>query len=138
MARAVIDASVIVSWFLLDESNGKYEFILNNIDKIKIHVPSIFQYEFINILLNAQKSKRIEHSTAVKVLEIVSKYPIVIESSTNDIGENIKVFEMAQGYDLTAYDAAYLELAIRLNVPLITYDKFLSNIAKKLKLRTAL
>ena len=59
MVRAVVDASVIASWFLPDEANGKYEAILNNIDKIKIHVPSIFEYEFINILLNAEKKKAI-------------------------------------------------------------------------------
>ena len=90
-ARAVIDASVIVSWFLLDESNGKYEFILNNIDKIKIHVPSIFQYEFINILLNAQKSKRIEHSTAVKVfIYLKFKNAFFFESDTFINSLNVK------------------------------------------------
>jgi predicted nucleic acid-binding protein len=45
---------------------------------------------------------------------------------------------MARTYDLTAYDTAYLELAMRLNVPLITYDKSLLNAAKKFKIRTAI
>jgi predicted nucleic acid-binding protein len=39
-------------------------------------------------------------------------------------------------YELTAYDAAYLELAARLNVPLLTYDKLLLEAAKKLKLKS--
>lgn len=138
MPRAVIDASVVISWFLPDEVNGKYEDILNNIDKISIYVPSIFEYELMNILLNAEKRKRIDHPTALKVLDIVGHYPINVESSTSLRGENIKIFEMSQAYDLTSYDTAYLELALRLNVPLITYDKSLFNTAKKLRLRTAL
>ena len=137
MLRAVIDASVVISWFLPDEVNGKYEDILNNIDKISIHVPSIFEYELMNILLNAEKRNRIDHSTALKVLDIVGHYPINLESSTTLRLENIKVYKMAQTYNLTSYDTAYLELALRLNVPLITYDKLLFNSAKKLRLRTA-
>ncbi len=138
MIQAVVDASVIASLFLPDEANGKYKSLLNNIDRIKIHVPSVFEHEFMNILLNAEKRNRLSNETAVKILEIVSRYPIVIEPSTSVFIERINVFEMAQAHDLTAYDAAYLELAIRLNVPLITYDKLLLNTAKKLKLKTAL
>ena len=138
MLRAVIDASVIVSWFFPDETNGAHDSILNNIDKIKIYVPSVFEYEFINILLNAEKRKRIDRPTVVKILEIVSRYPLVIESSTVLSSEIVKFFEMAQTHDLTAYDAAYLELALRLNLPLITYDKLLLNIARKLKIKTSM
>jgi predicted nucleic acid-binding protein len=138
MRQAVIDASVIISWFLPDETDGAYEAILNNIDKVRVHVPSIFEYEIMNILLNAEKRKRIDRSAVERVLEIVSQYPIVIDSSTSIFRENIKFFEMARSCDLTAYDTAYLELAVRLNVPLITYDKLLLNAAKKFKIRTAI
>jgi len=138
MLRAVIDASVIVSWFFPDATNGVHDSILNNIDKIKIYVPSIFEYEFINILLNAEKRKRVDRPAVVEILEIVSQYPLVVESSTALSREIVKFFEMAQTHDLTAYDAAYLELALRLNLPLITYDKLLLNTAKKLKIKTSM
>jgi predicted nucleic acid-binding protein len=137
MKELVVDASVIISWFLPDEANGKYETLLNNIDKIKIHVPSIFEHEFMNILLNAERNKRLDKGTSIEILGIVSRYPITIESSTAMLMENINVFEMARAYNLTAYDAAYLELAVRLSVPLITYDKALLETARKLKLRTS-
>src|SRR3989338_8432524 len=137
MLHAVVDASVIVSWLLPEETNGKHEGMLNNIDKMKIHVPSIFEYEFMNILANAEKNKRIDNATAMGIIEIVSQYPIAIESSTAVLKENINIFKIARAHDLTTYDAAYLELALRLGVPLITYDKLLLNTAKKLKLKTS-
>ena len=138
MVHAVVDASVIASWFLPNEEKGKYEGVLNSVDRITIHVPSIFEYEFMNILLNAEKKKRLDNATAQDILEIISHYPIAVEPSTAVLIENINVFKMARAYDLTAYDAAYLELAVRLNVPLLTYDKSLFDAAIRLKLRTIL
>ena len=133
--RAVIDASVIFSWFLPDEAGAKYEKVLDRLDEIKIHVPSIFEHEFMNILLNAEKNKRLDNATALKILGTVGDYPITIEPSTAVFMEKIRVFKMAREHQLTAYDAAYLELAVRLEAPLITYDKQMIQVAKKLRLR---
>ena len=138
MVHAVIDASVIASWFLSDEGHGKYDDILNSIDKIKIHVPSIFEYEFMNILLNAEKRRRVNYATVIEIVETIGRYPIEIGSLTVDLTEKMNVFKMARIYDLTIYGAAYLELAVRLNAPLITYDKLLSDSARKLKVKTIL
>jgi predicted nucleic acid-binding protein len=72
-----------------------------------------------------------------KIIGIVSRYPITIEPSTAVLAEKIKVFETARTHHLTIYDAAYLELSVRLGgVPLITYDKELLAIARKLKIKT--
>jgi len=138
MKQVVIDASVIASWFLPDEADENHEDILNNMTKIKIHVPSIFEHEMMNILLNAQRAKRLQASTSIEILETISRYPISIEPSTAVLMDHINVFEMARAYHLTAYDAAYLELALRLNAPLITNDKPLLEAAKILKLKTTI
>jgi predicted nucleic acid-binding protein len=138
MKQVVIDASVIASWFLPDEAEENHEDMLNNIDKIKIHVPSIFEHEFMNILLNAERGKRLEKPTSIEILETISRYPIAIEPSTAVLMDHINVFEMARTHNLTAYDAAYLELAARLDTPLITNDKPLLEAAKKLKLKTTM
>lgn len=138
MKQVVIDASVIASWFLPDEADENHGDLLNHIDKIKIHVPSIFEHEFMNILLNAEKNKRLERATSVEILEIVSHYPIAMELSTSVLMDKINVFAMARAHHLTAYDAAYLELAVRLGIPLITNDKSLLEVAKKLKLKTTI
>ena len=139
MTTVVIDASVIASWFFSDEANGIHARLLDKIDQLKIHVPSIFEHEFMNILLMAEKRGRLDEETQKNILTIVSHYPISIEPSTTMLIEKINVFEIARAYHLTAYDAAYLELAIRLGkAPLITYDKSLLETAKKLKLKTNL
>jgi len=138
MKPVVIDANVLASWFLPDEAGGKHEDLFNNIGKIKIHVPSIFEHEFMNILLNAERSKRLEVATSINILETISRYPIAIEPSTAVLMEHINVFELARVHNLSANDAAYLELAVRLDTPLITYDKPLLEAAKKLKLKTTI
>lgn len=137
MNLVVIDSNVIASWFLLDEREGEHSNILNHLDKIKIHTPSIFEHEFMNILLIAQRKGRIDHATQENILSAVSRYPIVIEPSSAILIENINVLKIARAYQLTVYDAAYLELSIRMgNIPLITYDKELLAVAQKLKIRT--
>ena len=139
MTSIVMDASVIASWFFYDEAHGIHARLLDHIDKLKIHVPSIFEHEFMNILLMAEKRGRLNHETQKNILAIVSHYPLSIEPSTVMLIVKINVLEMARTYHLTAYDAAYLELAISLGkVPLITYDKSLLQTAKKLKLKTNL
>jgi predicted nucleic acid-binding protein len=88
--------------------------------------------------LNAWKRNRIDQSQALQILETVSIVSLIIDSAVMGAQESIKIFEMAQTHDLTVYDAAYLELALRLDLPLITYDKYLLNVAKRFKLKTAL
>ena len=139
MIPVVIDANVIASWFFYDEAHGIHSRLLDSMDKLKIYVPSIFEHELMNILLMAEKRGRLNHETQKNILTIVSHYPIFMEPSTARLIEKINVLEMARVYNLTAYDAAYLELAIRLGkAPLITYDKSLLETAKKLKLKTKL
>ena len=53
--------------------------------------------------------------------------PIAIDGSTAD--QLSLIFQLAQQHSLTIYDAAYLELAIRESLPLITYDKALRRAA---------
>ena len=138
MTTVVIDTSVVVSWFLPDEKQGKYSDIYRNINEYEIHVPQIFYYEFCNVLAMAEKRKRIDLKTLSSILEIVWRLPIQVDPvdtlSAPDYFEN--VMSATAAYSLTTYDAAYIELACRLgSVPLLTYDRALIEVAKKIKLR---
>jgi predicted nucleic acid-binding protein len=139
MMEAVVDASVVASWFLPDEKGGVYDALLDIIDRIKLHVPPIFVYEFFNILLVAEKRGRLSPEFHAKILHAVEKLPIFVESLFPDIRKNDEILTTARIYNLTPYDAAYFELAARLGqLPLLTYDKQMLEAARKFKITTHL
>ena len=139
MTRVVIDASVVVSWFLPDEKEGTHSGIFRKIGELDIHVPQIFYYELSNAFAMALRRGRVDIKTLSTILDIVWKLPIHLDSLDSFSVPLYfdSVIKTGLAHDLTVYDAAYLELAVRLGgVPLITYDHSLLNVAKKLKLKT--
>ena len=118
----VVDASVSAAWFLPDEATPATEAALQATAAFDVWVPALWLLEIGNMLLNAQRRKRItadkrrELALAAGSLRIkVDREPVSI--TTLD--------EIAGNHALTAYDAAYLELALRRNLPLATRDEAL-------------
>lgn len=115
----VVDASVSAAWLLPDESTPKTEAALQATATQDVWVPSLWLLEMSNLLLSAQRRKRItaekrrELAAAAAALRIkVDREPVAI--TTLD--------ELGALYGLSAYDASYLELALRRGLPLATHD----------------
>ena len=115
----VVDASVSAAWFLPDEANPGTEAALQATATLDVWVPALWLLEIGNLLLRAQRRKRItadkrrELAVAASALRIkVDREPVAI--TTLD--------EIAARHGLSAYDAAYLELALRRGLPLATQD----------------
>ena len=115
----VVDASVGAAWFLPDEANPLTESALQATATHEVWVPALWLLEVGNLLLRAQRRKRIsadkrsELSAAASALHVkVDREPVAI--STLD--------EIAFRHGLSAYDAAYLELAMRRRMSLATQD----------------
>ena len=115
----VVDASVSAAWFLPDEANPDTEAALQATATLDVWVPALWRLEIGNLLLRAQRRKRItadkrrELAVAASALRIkVDREPVAI--TTLD--------EIAARHGLSAYDAAYLELALRRGLPLATQD----------------
>lgn len=115
----VVDASVSAAWFLPAEANPGTEAALQATATLDVWVPALWLLEIGNLLLSAQRRKRItaekrrELAAAAGALRIkVDREPVPI--TTLD--------EIAARHGLTAYDAAYLELALRRGLPLATQD----------------
>jgi predicted nucleic acid-binding protein len=122
MQAFVVDASVSAAWFLPDEATPATEAALQATATHDIWVPALWLLEVGNLLLSAQRRKRItadkrrELAAAAAALRIkVDREPLTI--TTLD--------ELAARFGLSAYDAAYLELAIRRGLPLATQDEAL-------------
>lgn len=130
--RLVIDASVTVAWCFEAEKTPYTEEILERIYQgAEAVVPSLWSFEIVNALLQAERRKRITAAQATVFLKQLEGFNLVIDSTPLP-----RVFEWifleARQQNLTAYDAAYLELALRRGLPLATLDANLKRAAKDL------
>ena len=125
----VIDCSAAIPWFLDDEVNAWSEGLLDALPNYSLHVPALWHLEFANILLTAQRRKRILARNAKGLLVRASRLPLVTDGRVVPL---VEIADLADSNGITTYDAAYLELAMRLSCPLATQDKVLAKAAKRL------
>jgi len=91
-------------------------------------VPEIWAFEIANIIFVAcNKRKRITQRQADEYLRRLQALPIRVEHT--DLWENVALESQARRWNLSAYDAAYIDLALRRNLPLATADDDLKRTA---------
>jgi predicted nucleic acid-binding protein len=127
---AVIDASFAAAWLLADEASDQADRVLEQAERgaIELLAPSLFAHELTNILLNASRRRRLSATQLQDALQVATQLDIALESA--DFSQCRAVAELAQEHRLTAYDAAYLELAIRRRCPLLSLDRALRQAAE--------
>jgi predicted nucleic acid-binding protein len=133
----VLDCSITMAWCFEDESTKATDAILDSLKNAKALVPTIWPLEVANVLLMSKKRKRITELHASSFIDALSALPIVIDQSTSSRALH-SIYTLASQSDLTIYDAAYLELAFREKIPLLTLDMPLIKAAKKLDIPTHL
>jgi predicted nucleic acid-binding protein len=84
-------------------------------------VPAHWPVEVANALLMAVRRTRISSQDIYQFLEDLEVLPIRVDPTTKNL-VRARILPLAEQYELTLYDAAYLELAIRENLPLATLD----------------
>ena len=117
----VLDASVAGPWALADEPSEAASRIATRLFIEEAIAPPLWWYEVRNLLVVCERRGRIEKSDSDYFLARLDSYPIKIDS---EIARD-ETLELARKHQLTIYDAAYLELAIRSSVPLATLDRAL-------------
>lgn len=127
MTSLVLDCSVTISWFMPNEYSTLSWDILNQVANKGAIVPTLWQLEVGNVLLIAERKNRITKEQRLKAISALNDLPITINQNTHIW---LQVMELAELYKLTSYDASYLELCIRYNLPLATFDKELQTAAK--------
>jgi predicted nucleic acid-binding protein len=120
--RIVLDASVAVAWCFDDENTHFTEGILDLLSSgTEALAPAIWPFEVANALLVAERRKRITVAQVTALLRRIAVLPISVEPI-----EAGRAFEqillVARQQNLTEYDSAYLELAMRTGLPLATLD----------------
>ena len=115
----VLDASLTMAFIFRDEANAETDKILDLLahDSIAFTVPLWF-CEVANVLIMAERRKRITSAETSRHLTHLRALPVRIDESSSREAWNATLL-LARRYNLTAYDAAYLELALRLRRPLL-------------------
>jgi len=127
----VLDASIAVSWAFPDEEWGSSMKLLDKLETEFAYVPSLWSLEVGNAVLMAERKKRITYADVREFFSILQNLNIKVDEQT-DLCAFHEIFTLAKTQGLTTYDAAYLELAMRMGLSLATRDQLLANAAKKL------
>lgn len=127
----VIDCSVLLTWFLPDEANEATRPIFNRLTASGAHAPVLLRYEITNVLVNAERRRRISAAFRAGVLVDFQQLPIRYEVPVHRDAMD-RVADLAATHRLTGYDASYLALALDLGLPLATFDKEIIAAARSL------
>ena len=122
MTGFVLDASLAASWFLPDEASPTTNALLDRLLDEEAAVPSLFRHEMRNLLVLAHRRGRLPRA---KFREVIAELGVAPVRDCGP-GDDDEIVDLAMNHDLTAYDAAYLALAIVERLPLATLDRKLA------------
>jgi predicted nucleic acid-binding protein len=127
----VLDASIALCWCFEEEATEATDQLLRQLQNATVAVPIHWHLEVTNVLTLAERRRRITPADTAEFIELLETLMIDPDEGTPGRAFS-RVLDLARSERLTAYDAAYLELAMRLGVPLATKDIALSGAATKL------
>lgn len=130
MTGFVLDCSVGMTWCFGDETNPYSEAVLQDLADTGAVVPSIWLLEMANVLLVAERRKRISKAQSRRFVELLQALPIAVDDVSAARAWD-GLLSLAREQQLSAYDAAYLELAMREGLPIATLDAALRKAAKR-------
>src|SRR5262249_45210066 len=130
----VLDISITMAWCFEDEANDLSEAVLDRLKGDPAIVSSLWWYEVTNVLIVGQRRGCLTESQAIRFLTLLRRLPIMTDSAEPDPKALLAV---ADRHDLSAYDAAYLELAQRKGIEVATQDKRLRSATLKSGLAVA-
>ena len=130
MKALVLDGSTTLGFLMKDEREPQALSALTAIESgTPAYAPAHWCVEVANGLITAERRKRASQAEITEALNLVRELPIIVDDETcQRVGSESAA--LARQYGLTLYDAAYLELAMRLGASLATSDHALIKAAK--------
>jgi len=126
----VVDNSMVMTWCFKDETNPYTDAVLDRLERSTAIVPAIWPLEVGNVLLVAEGRKRLSEADSTRFVALLSELPILIDGETP--GRMMKdILALARRHMISTYDAPYLDLAMRKDLPFATLDKDLRKAAKR-------
>jgi predicted nucleic acid-binding protein len=129
----VLDNSVTMRWFFGDGKPQELAYAGKVLDAMKVAeaiVPATWGLEVANVIARAEAKALVTEARSGAFLEMLDGVSIEVDTATfaHALGATL---QLARRYKLSAYDASYLELALRRGIPLATLDEDLHKAAKK-------
>ena len=126
----VLDASMSITWLFEDEHTPNALALFRRVAEEGAVVPSLWSLEVANALRAAVRRRRCEEPFVDRSLLRLDRLPIAIDTETDAHAWGM-TRALSREEDLTLYDAAYLELALRLDRPLASNDTDLIDAARR-------
>ena len=129
----VLDASMTLAWLFprLDPAEAALaDRAMDELDREAFAVPAIWYGEVANGILRGERKGLVTPSQSARFLAELDLADIETEPDSPKRRQTV-VLALARNYSLTAYDAMYLELALRRDAPLATFDRQLADAARK-------
>jgi predicted nucleic acid-binding protein len=120
----VVDASIAAAWVLPDEQNADANAVLLRLNATGDVIPTLFWYEALNLCLLAERRRRI------RIGEACHGRLRQLNLHVRDMEDDHVLLSIALKHRLSAYDAAYLAMAVGQNLPLATSDRRLATAAR--------
>lgn len=135
MSRFVLDASVVLTWCFPDENADVAQHIAGSFKQGNTAIaPSFWPHEVLNALIAGERRKRISKELVRSFLDDLAMLPVVLEQvPAAAVFDRLQ--RLSREHSLTAYDAAYLDLALDTGLPLATLDDDLRRACKKAGVR---
>ena len=122
----VLDNSILCGWFLANQATEYGDAVAAQLRQSDAHAPWLLQLEFTNVLRTACRRGSLSAAAAREIVDQVGLLPIRIDATPP---QPAALLSLALRFQLTSYDAAYLELALRLQLPIATRDDDLAEAA---------
>lgn len=129
--KFVLDASVALLWLVPETNPAGVEYAemaLQTLKESQALVPSLLALEVANVIAKVELKGLVTEAESQRFISLVGRLNIVTDRATaaHAYGDTLNI---ARRYKLSAYDAAYLELALRTGLPLATLDASLAKAA---------
>jgi predicted nucleic acid-binding protein len=124
----VVDCSVAARWYLPDEATTYTDKVLERLQAEPAFVPPLWLSEFVNVFLKLERQKKLGRGLAKNIFLESQNLKLAVDRQS--VAPEL-LYNLAKKHSLSAYDATYLELALRLKIPLATYDGGLAAVAKR-------
>ena len=129
--RVIIDASVTMAWCFLDETTPFSESVLDDVRDNGALVPAIWPLEIANTLLIGERRNRITAAESAAFYDLLKSLPVTVDEQALAHAWG-SVTNLGRQFSMTAYDACYVELAVRSSLPVATSDNKLRDVAFRL------
>ena len=123
----VVDNSLTIAWCVSSQADRYSREVLERSRREAAHAPHVWRLEFLNTLRALEKRARLRAHQVDGIVAKIARMNIRIDADSPD---NRALLDLSRHFDLSVYDASYLELAQRRGLPLATRDGKLRSAAR--------